>query len=211
MRIVPAILTSSPEEFLTFLKKAEEFSPHNQIDITDGEFVPSLSITVPQLENLNYRVKSFVEAHLMVEEPLNWLKPFYEFGAERIIFHFEIRKDKEEIIREIRKLGLEAGLAINPSTQVKEFSHLVDKVDTILFMSVEPGFYGSKFIPDTLDKIREFKKFWPDKPIGIDGGINLSNLKEVVPLGIDFICVGSAIFKSKDPKKSYQELSSFQV
>jgi len=210
MRIVPAILTSSPEEFLAFLKKAEEFSPHNQIDITDGKFVPSLSINIAQLESLNYQVKSFIEAHLMVEEPLSWLKPFYEFGAKRIIFHFEIRKDKEEIIREIRKSGLEAGLAINPSTQVKEFSYLVDKVDTILFMSVEPGFYGSKFIPNTLDKIREFKKFWPDKPIGIDGGINLSNLKEVASLGVDFICVGSAIFKSKDPKKSYQELSSFQ-
>ncbi len=209
MKIVPAILTSNISEFLEMLRKAEEFSPYNQIDIMDGRFVPSVSITISQLETLNYKVKSFIEAHLMVEEPLNWLRPFYEFGAKRIIFHFEIRRDKEEVIREIRKVGLSVGLAVNPSTEVGDFSYLVDKVDLVLFMSVTPGFYGSKFIPFTLDKIREFKRFWPDKPIGIDGGINFSTIKEVFPLKIDSICVGSAIFKSKSPKESYERLSSF--
>lgn len=209
MRIVPAILTSEVEDLERMLKEAESFSSYNQIDIMDGKFVPSRSITVSQLKSINYRVKGFLEAHLMVEEPQDWVEPFCEFGAKRIIFHFEIKKDKLEVIREIKRAGLSAGLAINPSTQLKDFSYLVDKVDFILFMSVNPGFYGSEFIPSVLAKIEEFRKNWPIKPIGIDGGINFSTIEKVSALRIDSICVGSAIFKSKDPRYSYRKLSSF--
>ncbi|MBN2120376.1 MAG: ribulose-phosphate 3-epimerase [Candidatus Omnitrophica bacterium] len=202
MRVVPAILTDKKEEFLRLLKTAEGFAEQIQIDIMDGKFVPSQSILKQDLQDLSSL--SFTEAHLMVEDPLDWLDVFHKFGSKRIIFHFEIKNDRQKIISRIRSIGLEVGLAVNPETQIEDFSFLVNSVDTVLFMSVIPGFYGSKFIPEVLTKIKEFKKSFPGKPIGIDGGIKLSNIKEVSSLGIDSICVGSAILKSENPAQAHK-------
>ena len=206
-KIVPAILTDKKDEFIRMLKSADIFSEHNQIDIMDAEFVPSKSITLQELATIDYRCTSFVEAHLMVEEPLQWVDTFNKLGAKRIIFHFEINADKLEIITKIRESGLSVGLAVNPSTKNSEVAHFVEKVDTVLFLSVNPGFYGSAFIPGVLDKIKKFRNLYPRKPIGIDGGIKRANIKEASSLGIDFICVGSAIFNAEDPAQSYREFS----
>jgi len=206
MRIVPAILTDNRDEFIKILETSEEFCGYNQVDIMDGAFVPSRSITRDDLSGI--RCRGFVEAHLMVEQPLKWLEVFHKFGAKRIIFHYEISADKERVISGIKTLGLSAGLAVNPQTGLEKFLPLVDKVDTILFLSVNPGFYGAQFIPGVLDKIKEFKKAYPDKPIGIDGGIKSSNIREASSLGIELICVGSEIFKSENPAQAYKRLSS---
>ena len=144
----------------------------------------------------------------MVDQPLEWLDIFYGFGAKRIIFHYEVIHDKLNIISRIKKLNLSSGIAVNPSTQIKEFSHLVKLVDTVLFLSVNPGFYGSEFIPQVLVKIKDFKKLYPKKPIGIDGGVNKSNAKNISSLGLDFVCVGSAVLKSENPAQSYKELTN---
>ncbi|MEM7816974.1 MAG: ribulose-phosphate 3-epimerase, partial [Candidatus Aenigmatarchaeota archaeon] len=106
-------------------------------------------------------------------------------------------------IESIRSKNLEVGIAVNPYTKIEEFEFLLEKVDTVLFMSVEPGFYGSPFITGVLEKIKEFKKLYPNKTIGIDGGIKLDNFKEVKNIGVDYICIGSAILKAKNPKEAY--------
>jgi ribulose-phosphate 3-epimerase len=199
--IVPAILTDKKDEFIKMVQISGKFTDFVQIDIMDAKFVPSRSINQSDLEGLSFSVKT--EAHLMVENPLEWLDAFKKFGSFRIIFHYEIKQDHKEIIRKIRERGFEVGLAINPSTQLREFTYLCKDIDTFLFMSVNPGFYGSLFIPQVLEKIKRFKRDYPHKVVGIDGGVKLNNLKEVIESGVDYICVGSAIFKEENPHQAY--------
>jgi ribulose-phosphate 3-epimerase len=203
MKIVPAVLTDRKDILAGLLKAAEGFAEQVQIDIMDGRFVPSRSVSKQDLQGVS--VSSWAEAHLMVEDPLSWLDSFQALGAKRIIFHFEIRQDKREVVAEIRKRNLEVGLAVNPPTQIEEFKELVESVDTVLFMAVHPGFYGAQFVPEVVDKIKEFKRRYPAKPAGIDGGVKLDNAKEISRFGLDFICVGSAIFNTPDPAQSYRD------
>lgn len=202
--VVPAILTDKKKELLDMVNNCSKFCNYVQIDIMDGKFVPSTSISTEDLKGVRFSVKS--EAHLMVNEPLKWLEAFKTAGSHRIIYHFEIQKDHLGIIDVIKTQGLEVGLAINPSTTIKDFNFLVDKIDCVLFMSVVPGFYGSKFIPEVLDKIKEFKKMYPAKCTGIDGGIKTDNIMAVAQSGVDYVCVGSAILKAASPKEAYSEI-----
>jgi ribulose-phosphate 3-epimerase len=202
--IVPAILTDKKEEFIKMMSSCSEFCDYVQIDIMDEKFVPSRSITKKDLENLRFPLK--IEAHLMVEDPLEWIDVFKQFGSFRIIFHYEIKRNRKEIIEKIKEKNLEVGLAINPSTSLDEFISYCEDVDSFLFMSVNPGFYGSPFIPQVLEKIKLFKRMHPLKMVGIDGGIKLYNLKEVIGSGVDYICVGSAIFKENNFKEAYLKL-----
>jgi ribulose-phosphate 3-epimerase len=204
MKIVPALLTDNREELQRMLKLCKSFAGYVQIDIMDGEFVASKSINEKDIASLRSPIKA--EAHLMVKKPLNWLKPFKRFGAGRIIFHFESINDRHNIIDEIKKDDLEVGMAVNPATTINDFKSLVKELDSILFMSVVPGFYGSKFIPSVLEKIKEFKTLYPKKVCGIDGGVNLDNIKEVAQSGVDYICVGSAILKAAHPQEAYTKI-----
>ncbi len=209
MKVVPAILTDDRQAFKDMLETAEAFAEHIQVDIMDGRFVPSKSITIEDLKDIKCR--RFTEAHLMVEDPLLWIDAFKETGVKRIIFHFEIDRDKSAVISRIRKEGLSVGIAVNPDTPISEIFSLSDKTDMVLFMSVIPGFYGAEFIPEVLNKAREFKKLLPGKPVGIDGGIKPGNFQQAVSSGIDFICVGSAIFRAEDPASAYKNLSSLLI
>ena len=202
--IVPALLTSKRKELIQMVNVCAEFTDYVQIDIMDGEFVPSQSVTAQDLAGWNIPIRS--EVHLMVTDPYPWLEPFKALGVDRIIYHFEINKDHKKIINKIREMGLEVGLAVNPSTGIDDFRYLVGELDTVLFMSVNPGFYGAPFIPGVLDKINNFKNKYPHKQIGIDGGIKQDNLLQVKKAGLDYACVGSAILKSNDPAKSFGEL-----
>lgn len=201
--IVPALLTNDKNELMQMFDVCSKFTDFVQIDIMDGKFVPSCSLDKDEIRGLKSRLRC--EAHLMVNNPLEWLDAFKDFGAERIIFHFEIEDRKEYIIEEIRKKGFGVGLAINPSTSLDEFESLVNKVDLILFMSVVPGFYGSKFIPSVLDKIRNFRRIYPHKKTGIDGGVKLDNVRIIKNIGVDYVCVGSAILKATSPHKAYKK------
>ena len=200
--IAPALLTDKKDSLGEMMKLCAEFTDYIQIDIMDGEFVPSKSVTLEDLKDLSCPVRS--EAHLMVLDPLAWLDSFKKLGSEKIIYSFEIKKDHQEIISQVRAQGLKVGLAINPSSSIDNFRFLVDKVDSILFMSVNPGFYGAKFIPEVLEKIRDFRSQYPNKSIGIDGGIKLDNARLAKEAGANCICVGSAILKSQNPAQSYQ-------
>jgi len=203
-RIVPAILTSDKSTFQNMLELTSRFCDYVQVDIMDGRFVPSQSITPEDIAGCRSLV--FTEAHLMVEDPLKWIEPVKKFGAKAIIFHVEIIKDIDKIISVIKEQGMLAGLAINPDTPISKLDEFIDKIDLALFMSVVPGFYGSEFIPSVLGKIKSFREKFP-KPIGIDGGVKISNLKEVALSGADNICVGSAVLKAENPALAYRELS----
>lgn len=202
--IIPALLANSKEELIEMINICVQFTDYVQIDIMDGKFVPSKSIGLPDLRDLHIQVRC--EAHLMVNEPLEWVESFKRIGAEKIIYHFEIEKDHSKVIAKIRESGLKVGIAVNPSTEIGQFEFLIDEVDTILFMSVDPGFYGAQFMPEVLKKIRSFRRKYPQKNIGIDGGVKPDNLLNIKNTGLNYICVGSAILKDGHPKQAYEKL-----
>ncbi len=203
--IVPALLTDKKEKLLDMLKLCSEFTDYAQIDIMDGEFVPSKSLGLEDLKSIRSDIG--FEAHLMVKDPCAWIEVFEEIGAKKIIYHVEIDKDHLQIIRTIKAKGMGAGIALNPETKIQDFENLLNEIDVVLFMSVNPGFYGAKFIPEVLNKIGDFHKKFPHISIGIDGGIKFDNAKLAKAAGAQYICVGSAILKAQDPKTAYQKLT----
>jgi ribulose-phosphate 3-epimerase len=206
IKVVPAILTDKPETLETMVRQTEKFTGYAQFDIMDGRFVPSRSVTVEPISRIKMKLKW--EAHLMVIHPENYLEDFRKAGAEKIVFHYEATSAPDEVIALTRQLKLKVGLAVNPETPLSAFSRLIAKVDSILFLSVNPGFYGAKFIPGVLDKIAAFRKNQPEMEIGIDGGIKESNIASISRSGVDVIYVGSAIFLQPDPGESYRRLVS---
>jgi ribulose-phosphate 3-epimerase len=205
-RAVPAILTDDPAELERLLRQAETFTDYVQLDIMDGRFVPSRSVTCGQMAALHTSLRW--EAHLMVLQPEDCLEDFRNAGAEKIVFHYEATPAPEDVIAKIRALGLKAGLAVNPETPLSAVDALVPKVDSVLFLSVNPGFYGAKFIPEVLEKIETFRRSHPCAETGIDGGIKENNIAEVARTGVDVIYIGSAVFLQPDPAAAYRRLSA---
>lgn len=204
IQVLPAILTDSPKDLKSMVKQTESFTDRVQFDIMDGKFVPSHSISAKHIAGL--KTKLLWEAHLMVKHPESYLGEFKQAGAQRIVFHYEATVSPREVISKARGLDVGIGLAINPDTTIADISHIIDDLDCVLFMSVQPGFYGSKFIPEVLDKIADFRHTYPDMEIGIDGGVKEDNIARVAASGVSSICVGSAIFRQPDPTESYNRL-----
>jgi ribulose-phosphate 3-epimerase len=204
IRIVPAILTDDPNTLVKLVSQTESFTDYAQFDIMDGEFVPSQSVSCSQIAALKIKIKW--EAHLMVMRPEDCLEDFQKAGAQKTVFHYEATAGPVRTIREIKRLGMKAGLAVNPETPINSIKNLVAKLDSILFLSVNPGFYGAKFIPEVLDKIIAFRKAYPKMEIGIDGGIKETNIAQIARTSVDVIYIGSAIFLQPDPAASYHQL-----
>jgi len=205
-RVVPAILTNDPKALEAMVRQAEAFTDYVQFDIMDGHFVPSQSITWEHLASLSTKLNW--EVHLMVLQPEEHLKDFHQAGAQKVVFHYEATPSPREVISLARNLGLGVGLAVNPDTAVSSFLPLADEVDSILFLTVHPGFYGSKFIPEVMDKVAELRSARPDMEIGVDGGIKESNIAEIARTGVDVIYVGSAIFLQPQPGESFRHLQA---
>ncbi len=206
VRVVPAILTGDPVELEKLVRQAESFTDYVQLDVMDGRFVPSTSVSCAQAAALHTRLRW--EAHLMVLQPEACLEEFRAAGAEKIVFHYEATPSPDFVIRAIKKLGLGAGLALNPATPVSAIAHLVKRLDSVLFLSVNPGFYSAKFIPEVLDKIQAFRRAHPGVETGIDGGVKEANITEIARAGVDVIYVGSAVFLQPDPAASYRRLQA---
>ena len=204
--VVPAILTDDPIALETMVRQAETFIDYVQFDFMDGQFVPSRSVTGEQVAALPMNLSW--EAHLMVLRPENYLPGFGKAGTRKVIFHYEATTKARAIISAARKLGLEVGLAINPDTAVATIRSLIPKVDSVLLLSVHPGFYGAKFIPEVLDKVTELHSLYPDLEVGLDGGVKESNIAQIARTGVNVIYVGSAIFLQPQPAASYRRLAA---
>jgi len=205
-RVVPALLTDDPQALVTMVRQAEGFTDYVQFDMMDGQFVPSKSITTEHLAGL--RIKLKWEAHIMVLRPESYLEGLKQAGARKVVFHYEATPSPGEVIAQARKLGIGVGLAVNPETPVSAVLPLAGEVDSILFLTVNPGFYGSKFLPEVLDKVRQFRDARPDIETGVDGGIKEGNIIDIARTGLDVIYVGSAIFLQPEPAESFRRLQS---
>jgi ribulose-phosphate 3-epimerase len=203
-RIVPAILTADPVELRAMVRQAEGFVSYVQFDIMDGQFVPSHSVSPEDVAAVGTRLSW--EAHLMVLHPWDYLESLKKAGAEKIVFHYEADPSPRDTIEQARRLSLKVGLAINPETPVSAIFSLVPEVDSVLFLTVHPGYYGRKFLPEVLDKVVELKHRYPRFETGVDGGVTEHNIMPVARLGVDYVCVGHAIFHSPDPAESFHRL-----
>lgn len=195
----PSILSADFSRLGEQIKKLDEAgAQYVHIDVMDGMFVPSISFGMPVIRAIRGCSDRIFDVHLMIEEPGRYIADFAEAGADLITVHAESCKHLDRTIESIKERGLLAGVALNPATPVSAISCLLEKVDMVLIMTVNPGFGGQKLIPYTVDKVRELKQLLDEKglktDIEVDGGINLSNVREVMEAGANIIVAGSAVF-----------------
>ncbi len=202
MKIVPAILAETKDEFLFLLRQAESFTDYVQIDLMDGFFVPTRSFPEEKINSVETSL-SF-EFHLMVKHPAAFMCRIRNPSLKKVIFHFESEVKHLDFINQLHGRQITPGLAINPETAISQFRELVQHVDTLLFLTVTPGKYGSPFQPEVIDKIAESRKIFPEKTIAVDGGVSLDRLKTFIDIGVDYVCVGSRIFLDDNPERSYK-------
>ncbi len=196
--IIPAILTDDPGAFRTMIETVAGFAPEAQLDFMDGIFVPSVSVPVSSVRNIDV-----VDAHLMVLEPERYSEDL-RGKVRRVIVHVEALDDVSTTVRMFVESGLSIGLAINPDTPSDTVIPVLEHLDEVLFLSVYPGYYGRPLVPEALEKARSFKERYPLVTVGIDGGVKLENVREIAATGADRIYVGSAIFLASDPAEAFQ-------
>ena len=196
----PSILAADFKVLGQEMKKTEENgAAYIHFDVMDGMFVPSISFGMPVLASIHDATEQFMDAHLMVQEPIRCVEAFQKAGADCVTVHLEACEDVKTTLDKIHACGMKAGLAVNPETDVKELVPYLEDVEMILIMSVHPGFGGQKFIPESLDKIREVRAMLNEKnletDIQADGGIYVENVREVLDAGANVIVAGSAVFR----------------
>ena len=170
------------------------------LDIMDGVFVPNISFGIPVIASIRKSSSLFFDVHLMIEDPIKYIEAFVKAGADAITFHLESNSDPIATIDKIHSLGKKAGISIKPATPIEEIFPLLDKLDLVLIMSVEPGFGGQSFIPSALDKIRILREKSPNIDISVDGGINNETGKLCTDAGADILVAGSYFFGAEDKK-----------
>lgn len=179
------------------------------IDVMDGDFVPSISFGMPVIKSIRKESNLFFDVHLMVSAPERYIKDFADCGADSITVHAEACEDLERAIELIRDAGVEAGISIKPATPVNDISHFLEDVDTVLVMTVQPGFGGQKYIEDCTEKIQELRELIDkedlDVNIQVDGGINDDTLKTVIEAGANLLVAGSYVFR-RDLESNAREI-----
>jgi ribulose-phosphate 3-epimerase len=185
-------------------------APMLHLDVMDGHFVPNISIGIPVVASLRKATRLPLDVHLMIEQPEEYIEEFVHAGATRVLVHQEATVHLDRALAMIREHGAEAGAVINPATPVAMLSEVLDKLDTVLVMSVNPGFGGQKFIPGALEKIRQLNQ-WRSRYNGafrieVDGGVDLDNIAELARAGANTFVAGTSIFHATDPAGATRQL-----
>ena len=180
------------------------------IDVMDGVFVPNISFGFPILKNVDQHTDKILDVHLMIVNPDKYIKDFVDSGADIITVHYEACSHLHRTIQLIKSFGVKAGVALNPHTPVTALEEIIQDIDLVLIMSVNPGFGGQKFIPATVSKVKKIKDLIKQKNastiIEVDGGVNLETGAQVCQAGADAIVAGSFVFKSEDPSETISNL-----
>jgi ribulose-phosphate 3-epimerase len=202
-KIAPSILSAD------FMRLGEEINAAGaaganmlHLDIMDGHFVPNMTIGPAIVESIRKITSLPLDVHLMIEEPDKYLEDFAKAGADYLTVHYEASVHLHRTIQYIKELGAKAGVSLNPATPVWSLEHILPDIDFALLMSVNPGFGGQEFIPETINKVKTLKRILGEKGfpvlIEVDGGINLRNAASVASAGADILVMGSAFFHSGD-------------
>ena len=205
-RLSPSILAADFGALKEDMLLAEEAGAESfHFDIMDGHFVPNISYGADLVSGLRKDSQAFFDVHLMVDNPDFYFPIFKKAGADRISFHVEATAHVDRALQAIKELGMEAGLVLNPATPLFYLEEILPSCSYVLLMSVNPGFGGQKFIPYTLDKVERLRKMAEERgvdlEIGIDGGVSVGNIQEIVEKGANFIVAGSSVFSKKDEIK----------
>lgn len=216
INIAPSILSSD------FSRLGEEIAAVERggadilhVDVMDGHFVPNITIGLPVVKSIARSTKLPIDAHLMISEPGRYAEQFVAAGAKMVSVHVEADAHLHRTLASIRAAGAEAGVVINPATPIVAVEQALEFADYVLVMSVNPGFGGQRFIPNSLEKVLRLRRMIDERGLNvrveIDGGIDLANIGEVVAAGAEIIVAGSAIFGAPDPQAAVRELREATV
>ncbi|MDP2640928.1 MAG: ribulose-phosphate 3-epimerase [Candidatus Yanofskybacteria bacterium] len=203
-KVIPAILTADPAYLKERLDLFRGESEWLHIDIIDGVFVPNFSVPVLALDGA--AAHFHLEMHLMVADPVAYLKDCEAIGAKRVVFHIEAIDHPQEVLKKAKQYSFQVGLALSPGTDPGQAAGFADSIDWGLVLGVVPGFQGQKIIPSRLRSISELKATVP--VVSFDGGITEENIREVFAAGADYVLVGSAIMRAEDPVAAFHKLSA---
>jgi ribulose-phosphate 3-epimerase len=203
IKISPSILSADFSQLGNEIKKLEEGGADMiHVDVMDGHFVPNLTMGPPIIKTLRPYTKLLFDVHLMISPVHKYIKDYAEAGADIITIHPEATKNLKNSIQHIKSLNKKVGVSLNPKTKINLIKGLLDQIDLVLIMSVNPGFGGQKFMPEVLNKVKELKKIKDEQnlrfDIEIDGGINFSNNKLAIEAGADILVSGTTVFKENN-------------
>jgi len=211
VEIAPSILAANFARLGEEVRTVEEAGADViHVDVMDGHFVPNISIGIPVVASLRKATRLPLDVHLMIEHPEAYIEGFIRAGADRVLVHQEATVHLDRALAMIREHGAQAGAAINPATPVAMLAEVLDKVDTVLVMSVNPGFGGQKFIPAAYEKIRQLNQLRARYNAGfrieVDGGVDLENTASLAQAGANTFVAGTSIFHTSDPAAATREL-----
>ena len=208
IKIAPSILSADYASLGSAVDALKDWgADYVHLDVMDGAFVPNITFGAPMTKALRSHTDLVFDAHLMVEEPSKWVQDFKSAGADILTIHIEADRHAHRTLQLIRSLGMKAGIALNPQTPPEAISYLIEAVDLILVMTVNPGFGGQKFIPEAAKKIAVIRKMLEEKglmdrvEIEVDGGVNAETAKTCREYGANVLVAGNAVYSAPDPKQ----------
>jgi len=209
MIIAPSLLSAN------FLNLADDIKMINDsqaewvhLDVIDGQFAPNITFGIPVIEAVRKATDKFLDAHLMINNPENMIDAFIKAGVDSITVHYEACTHLHRVIQQIKSYGIKAAVALNPHTSVQSLENIIDDVDMVLLMSVNPGFSGQKFIDFTYEKLLKLRKISHHTLIQIDGGVSLDNIEKLKLYGANCVVAGNAVFKSQNPLETINKMAS---
>ena len=214
IKIAPSILSADFARLKDEIKVIEQGGADVlHVDVMDGHFVPNLTIGPPVVRSIRKYTDLPLDVHLMMTNPDDFIEQFADSGANYLTVHIEVCQHLHRTLSEIKKFGMKAGVSLNPSTPLHALDAILDEVEMVLIMSVNPGFGGQSFIPSSLQKIRTLAQTLKDKnlsqvEIEVDGGASLANIRELAEAGVTIVVAGSSIFHAPKPGEMIQQMKS---